>query len=526
MALDQDATSMLERLTAERDGTPFLRAVRRRWWVLVVVALVGALAAYAFSNRQQKMYTATSALLFVNPPLSEQLINLPVYSQIDPNRQAATNQALVELPTVSRMVGASLHIPTARVQSDVSFGSDAQSDVLPVSVTDPDPVMAAKIANAYVSDYIAFRALATIKDLNTTENQIDAKLAQIPAAQLTSTVAQDLISDRNTLELLKDAQTGDAQVVETATTPTSPSSPNPKRDSLLGLVLGLLVGAALITLLERRDRRIKTLEEVEEVYRAPVLGTVAESSALRAGGLGNTHDEEAFLMIRAQLRYIRDRSVRRVLVTSAESGEGKTLVALNLARAAAKADAARTLLIETDLRRPTLGQLLGRDSVAGLSELLSYEHDLEAALRELVIAPDPIGDAERPGHLDVLLAGSTPANPVELLESRWMSELLTVADGMYETIIVDTPPIGVVSDAIPLLRRVDAVVLVSRFGVSRRDQASRLIKRFRSLGADILGVVVNGVKPTSDPSYSYYANYAADGSPSPRRLLARPKTRR
>jgi non-specific protein-tyrosine kinase len=232
------------------------------------------------------------------------------------------------------------------------------------------------------------------------------------------------------------------------------------------------------------------------------------------------------MMVRAQLRYFGNRTIRRVLVTSAQAGEGKTLVSLNLARAAARTDVSRALLIETDMRRPTLGQLIGRGATAGLSELLNYEHDLEAGLRELVVTPDVMnGNGDRPGQLDVLLAGSAPPNPVELLESKWMSELLEVADSIYDMVIIDTPPIGVISDAIPLFRRSDGLILVSRLGVTRRDQASRMIKRFRGLDAEVLGVVVNGVKPTDDPYYTYYEQDASPRPTSPRRLLSRQKTR-
>jgi capsular exopolysaccharide synthesis family protein len=261
----------------------------------------------------------------------------------------------------------------------------------------------------------------------------------------------------------------------------------------------------VVAVLERRDRRIKTIEEVESIYGVPVIGTIPESSALRAGGSGTPREEESFLMIRAQLRYFDvDRHIQRVMITSADTGEGKSLISLNLARAAARTDDKRALLIEADLRRPSLNKLIGRNGVAGLAELLSHSQDLETGLRELVVTPDQMPETDHPIRLDVLLAGATPPNPAELLDSRRMEALLEAADSIYDIVIIDTPPIGVVSDAIPLVHQVDGLLVINRMGVSRRDHALRLMKRFASLNAHILGVVVNSYRAPDETDYGYY----------------------
>jgi capsular exopolysaccharide synthesis family protein len=229
-------------------------------------------------------------------------------------------------------------------------------------------------------------------------------------------------------------------------------------------------------------------------------------------------------MLRAQLRYFDvDRTVRRVMITSADVGEGKTMVSFNLARVAAGTDDRRALLIEADMRRPRMGKMIGREPGAGLAELLSHSQDVQGALRELVVSPDQMGDLDRPGGLDVLLAGSVPPNPIELLESDRMAELLNYADAIYDTVIIDTPPIGVVSDAIPLLHKVDGLLVISRMGTSRRDHALQLMKRLRGLNANILGVVVNSFHRESS-GYGYYYYQDSDRAPagedrSPRRSI-------
>lgn len=502
---------MFDRLADRGDGW-LLGALARRWWVAVLVAAIFGVGTYVLSAQQTKKYTAKSAMLFFESQLDQELVGKATISNSDPTRQAATNQALVELPTVGRMVAAQLAIPVSRVVQDMSFGSDTTSDVMQISATDVSPVMAAQIANAYGQQYIQFRKVSAVAQLSTAENLVQSKLALIPTDQQNGAVASQLHSEKNTLDLLKSAQTGNAQVVQTATVPHSPSSPTPVKDGALGLILGLFVGIGLVAALERRDRRITSSEEVEAIYGVPVVGMIPESSSLRSGQT-NPRDEEAFLMLRAQLRYFDvDRAVKRVMITSADVGEGKTMVSFNLARVAAGSDDRRALLIEADMRRPRMGRMIGREPVAGLAELLSHSQDVAGALRELVVSPDQLADADRPAAgLDVLLAGSMPPNPIELLESDRMAELLDYADGIYDTVIIDTPPIGVVSDAIPLLHKVDGLLVISRMGTSRRDHANQLMKRLRGLNANILGVVVNSYhREASGYGYYYYEDTRAD----------------
>jgi non-specific protein-tyrosine kinase len=223
-------------------------------------------------------------------------------------------------------------------------------------------------------------------------------------------------------------------------------------------------------------------------------------------------------MLRAQMRYFDvDRDISRVLVSSADGGEGKTTIALNLARAAGSAGDMRTLLIEADLRRPALGPMLGMSRVAGLSELLSQSHDIAQGLHELVVTREDDDARQAVGGHDILLAGATPPNPVELLESRRMAELLDYADSIYDLVILDTPPIGVVSDPVSLVHRVDGVLVVSRLGRSRRDHAARLMKQLRALNANILGVVVNGAQAGLGANYGYYEFEESNGKSARRK---------
>jgi capsular exopolysaccharide synthesis family protein len=512
---------MFDRLKSDPEASRVVVSLRRRWPLILAVAVIGAAAAYLLANQQAKKYSATSALLFQKSQLDQRLFgNQVVSSTTDPARQAATNLALVELPSVAKLVAAKLNIPKGRVTSEIAFGSDTQSDVLTVTATDRSPSRAAQIANTYVQQYIVFRQTADQQQLTGAEKTVQTQLAAIPPAERGSALAQSLQSRSYELGLLASLQTGDAEVVQTANPPSSPSSPTPGRDGIIGGVLGLLLGSAIGFMLDRRDRRIKSALEVEEIYGVPVLGMVPESPALRAAGAaGSPRDQDAFRMMRAQLRYFDvDRNIQHVLVTSSASGEGKSIVSLNLARAAAQSDDKRALLIEADLRRPALTGMIGLESVAGLAELVSHSQDLASGLRELVVTPEE-GDNPASTRYDVLLAGATPPNPVELLESKRMADLLDYAATIYDIIIIDTPPIGVVSDPIPLVHQVDGVLVVSRVDYTRRDHAARLMKQLRDLNAHIFGVVINGLQPTAGGYSSYYGyhGYAPDEAPQDRR---------
>lgn len=518
---------MLQPHRSERDLTPLFLTLRRNAWLILLVATVASVGAYLVAKRQTTRYSASAALLFKNSNLDQELFGNSILGSVqDPTRQAATNLSLVQLPTVAERVGKKLHVSLSRVQADVAVGSDAESDVLQVTATDHSPSLAAALANAYVTQYIAFRRTADQNQLAQAERLVASRLLALPARQRQSANAQDLRNRQFELQQLAALQTGNAEIVETAVPPRMPSSPTPGRDAVIGGVLGLLLSIALVVVLDRRDRRLKTSSDVEQLFQLPVLGTVPEAASLRSSGLAlSPRDQEPFRMLRAQLRYFDvDRDVRSVMITSADSGEGKSIVSLNLTRAAARSDNKRVLLIEADLRKPTLGRIIGAEGMAGLAELLSQSRDLEEGLRELVVTPQPETDPldrldSSPAAFDVLLAGSAAPNPIELLESQRMADLLNLAVQRYDSVFIDTPPIAVVSDAISLVHRVDGVIAVARLNRTRRDHAAALMTQLRSLNASVLGVVINGVPSGKAQAYGYDYYTRPAGSDAPREAM-------
>jgi capsular exopolysaccharide synthesis family protein len=217
------------------------------------------------------------------------------------------------------------------------------------------------------------------------------------------------------------------------------------------------------------------------------------------------------------MRYFNvDRELRTLMVASAAPGDGKTTIARHLAAASARVGS-RVLLLEGDLRRPTIARQLGLTAGRGVSDVLIGSVSLSEAIHTIQLV-GPSTDSRPDGHsFDVLVAGGTPPpNPGELIESRAMENLLERAKSIYDLIVIDTPPLTAVSDAFPLLKKVDGVLIVGRVGRNRRDVAERLHDTLTGAGAPLLGVIANGFKAGRLGAYGY--GYGYDYSPTKPKL--------
>ena len=277
-----------------------------------------------------------------------------------------------------------------------------------------------------------------------------------------------------------------------------------------------MLGLGIAFLLERLDRRIREPEDLEGIYRLPALGVVPRSGALsRSSRRGSGErpglppaDAEAFSLIRAHLRFFNvDRELRTIVIASPAPGDGKTTIARHLAEAAAKLGS-RVLLLEADLRRPTLTEQLQIESGPGLADVLIGAISMNEATQSVDLQPSTGATSRH--TLNVLTAGVVlPPNPGELLESHAMGRVLQQAKLAYDLVVIDTPPLTAVSDAFPLLTKVDGVVIVGWVGRSRRDAAEQLSHVLASSGAPLLGVIVNGSKAAGPSPYLPDADSAA-----------------
>jgi polysaccharide biosynthesis transport protein len=507
-----------------------LLALRRRWPVVLLLVLLTPGIAIALSLSKEKQYEASASLLFRDPQLDQKLFGATVFAPSnDPAREAATNVKLVSLEVVSARTSRKLagRLTPDEIQSKIQVKPEGQSDVASITATDPDPRFAALLANQFAQEFIAFRRDADRSKIASAQQLVQAQLKAGPGENANADQLKSLRTQAEQLQILAALQTGNAELVQRAQIPTSPATPRPVRDGFVGLIVGILLAIAAAVGLEAVDRRLRNPREIGAAFGRPVLGAIPESRSIGRTARErqpferkalDTAEAEAFRMLRANLRYFNiDEEIKSVLITSAAPGDGKSTVALHLARTAAESGS-RVLLLEADLRRPSLGKQIGMTRPAGLSQVLSGSLDLADAVRHVQVGKED-GDGER-RVLDVLLSGQTPPNPSDLIESTRMRSLIGAAEGSYDLVVIDTPPTSLVSDAIPLITQVTGVIVVTRLGRTTRQQAEHLRLQLESLNANTLGVVVNAVGRRAGYGYGYGYGYTTPAD-KPRRAAKR-----
>jgi capsular exopolysaccharide synthesis family protein len=490
-----------------------LGTLRRRAPLILLCLALCAGAAFGFSKRQTKKYTATASVVFSSNSLTQQIAGLSTSGGSGSSLgQQASDLELVRTGDIAAKTADLLGhgVTDEEVSASLSIAAQGESSVIDVSATAASPALAAEIANTYVRQFVKEQQRSSHHYFESALAHVNKQLAGLTPQQR---VGQDGLGLQNrvqSLRLLAELDNGNVQVAQEALPPTSPSSPNTKRNTGLGAILGLLLGLGFAFVLERLDRRIKRPEDLERIYRIPMLGEVQESTVLarcpRRGKGRNAilppAEAEAFNLIRAHLRFFNvDRDLRTIVIASAAPGEGKTTIARGLAEAAVRLGS-RVLLFEADLRHPTLAEQLDIASGPGLSDVLIGAIPVGEAIQSVDVQALP-GEGTAGHTLDVLAAGAVlPPNPGELLESHGMGAILEQANSTYDLVVIDTPPLTAVSDAFPLLTKVDGVVIVGWVGRSRRDAAERLHQVLAGSGAPLLGVIANGAKSGGPGSYA------------------------
>ncbi|HEY2631552.1 MAG TPA: polysaccharide biosynthesis tyrosine autokinase [Solirubrobacteraceae bacterium] len=495
---------------------------RRALWIVLCIVLTTAVT-YGYSKHQTKKYTATASLVFNNSQTNQQAAGLQTIgsggSQLP---QENTNVKLVQLGDMAAMTARRLGggLTEEKVRNDLSVAAQGESNVVNVAVTATSPELAANIANTYSKRFVTEQQNANHAFYASALELVNRQLASLTPKQKLSPSGIALAGRAQSLGVLAELRNGNVEIAQVATVPTAPSSPKTARNTVFGGLLGLLLGLGVAFLLDRFDRRIREPKDLEIIYGLPLLGVIPESKRLSRSASGasepkamlSSAEAESFHLIRAHLRYFNvDRELRTLMVASAAPGDGKTTIARHLAASTA-AMGSRVLLMEVDLRRPTIAQRLEIPPGPGLSDVLIGSLPLSEAVRSIALDL-PSGEGGQGRTLDVLVAGALPPpNPAELIESHAMDALLAHAKATYDLIVIDTPPLTAVSDAFPLLRKVDGVIIVGRVGRNRRDVAERLHETLQSVGGPLLGVIANGVKAGGLESYSYAYDYASTGS--------------
>lgn len=330
-----------------------------------------------------------------------------------------------------------------------------------------------------------------------------------------------------------------AKVVDAAVVPSRPSSPNYTTNTLIGFLLGFALSVGMITLKEIFSITIRTEEDVNQVCKHPILATVPNMTAPSKGGsyyvygssrkkkgvyqTGHAGNQpvlmgsgisfaasEAYKLLRTKLQFSfsDDNNSRVIGVSSALSGEGKSLTSINLAYTLSQLGG-RVILLDCDMRRPTLAEKLTISKQPGLSSYLTGQAQMAELLQNCGLKGE-----EQAFH--VITAGQNPPNPMELLSSERMKKALAALRQVYDYIILDLPPVGEVSDAMAVARETDGMLLVVRQNYCDRLALSEAVRQFEFIDSKILGTVFNctteGGAKYGKEYYKRYYRYSRYGS--------------
>lgn len=491
-----------------------LDVVRRRWVVVALAVAACAALALVQAALSDDRYEASASVVFGSPTLSDAALQVD-RGGIDPEREAATNVLIASSEEVAEAVRRELRasVPASELLEAVSVEAEENANVLLITATADSGPEAARIANAFADEYIAFKARSEVQSIRAAKSDLREQLDALPP---NGSERESVEESLQRLTALGAVATGDARVIGRASPPTEPAGLGLLPLLLVGVIVGLGVGLILVFLLESVDRRVNSLEEFEREYRLPALVEVPQSAFRHMRAEEREDDLEPYRMLRSAIDFARiPRKLNVLMVTSAMPGEGKTTVAVDLAHAIALTGRP-VILVELDLRRPTFAQHLDVDPRRGVTTALLGSEPVA----DLLQTPFP----ERP-NLAVLSSGPLPPDPAELLGSAALNELMTDLATGVATVIVDVPPLLPVADAQVLLNdtAVDSALVVARSGVTTRDQVRRARAILDRHVVQPLGIVVTGVPAVEHQGYGAYptaeALPAPDRDPAPSRLL-------
>lgn len=461
----------------EIDIMRLIRAIKNRAWLLALVSVLCAAIAFGCTLCFITPQYQSSVMFYVNSSTDS---STPINSGDLATSRSLVDSYLVILSTRETLNAvidyAGVELSYRELSDMISASAVNNTEVIQVTVTNPDPQKAAMLANA---------------------------IAEILPQQI-----NNIIDGTST------------KIVDYAAVPADPSSPNYLKNTAIGFLLGFLAYAGILILNDLFDTRIRSEEDIEQVCAYPILTQVpdmqssgakpyysrgAEKKQRRnktkkaAAVAGRTRNQnelligskvsfiaaESYKRLRTKLQFSfsDDRTNHVIGLSSSLSGEGKSLTSINLAYTLAQLNK-RVIIIDCDMRRPTLAEKTGLQKKPGLSEYLTGQH-------EFMDVVQCYGRKKEDVIFHVITAGENPPNPVEMLSSLRMERLLSSLREAYDYVLLDLPPVAEVSDAMAVAPKTDGMLLVVRQNYCNRIVLCETVRQFEFMNAKILGIVFN-----------------------------------
>ena len=289
------------------------------------------------------------------------------------------------------------------------------------------------------------------------------------------------------------------EIVDRAVASVRPARPNKPLNIALGIIIGLVVGVGLAFFIEYLDTSVKTIDDVERSLQCPVLGVIPQNVGLLMEEGAESPHAEAYRVLRTNLLFSRkEEKLNTVAVVSAGAGEGKSTTVFNLAAVFAQSGQ-RTLMVDSDLRRPTLHKMLHLTNSRGLTNYLLKQNSLEEVIQTTSLPT-----------LDFLSSGKLPSSSLGILSSAQMRDLISELKQRYDFVFFDSPPIMGVSDASILASEVDMTLQVIQYRRYPQPMNIRAKQLVEKVGGNLVGIVLNNINMSQDESYYYYSGYYHD----------------
>ncbi|MGE2736469.1 polysaccharide biosynthesis tyrosine autokinase [Mycolicibacterium vaccae] len=443
-----------------------VKSLRARWMIVAACTLIGLLGGALLTVLTTPLYQA-STRLFVSTSSGASLSEIYQGNRLSQERVISYAQLLTGETLAQRTIDKlGLGMSAASLRENVKATAKADTVLIDVKVLDRSPIQARDIANTMSDEFVTL-----VRELETPDN------GRVPDARVV--------------------------VEQRASIPAEPVVPRTTRNLAGGLALGLLLGVGLAIVRDLLDNTVKSRDGLEQITGVGTVGSIPlDKERRKQAAIAFEHDNsgiaEAFRKLRTNLQFLAvDNPPRVIVVTSSLPHEGKSTTAINLALALAEADHS-VVMVDGDMRRPMLAKYLDLVGTVGFSTVLSGRATLDDALQE----------TRFPG-LTVLTSGAVPPNPSELLGSQAARSVLDDLRSRFDYVILDSTPLLAVTDAAILAANADGVLLMARFGHTKRDQLSHAVESLRSVAAPLLGAVftmmpTRGTSTYGGYSYTYY----------------------